>query len=68
MTDQTLPAEMPSGGGSYIRQKDGSLTRDEAPSAPEATPETPVETPIEAGVEPAFKSRRQAAPSPVKEA
>ena len=70
MTDQTLP----SGGGAYVREKDGSLTLVEAPTAEgyrlaaRAAAETPVEAPIEApaeeGAAPAFKSRRTA----VKEA
>lgn len=68
MTEQTLP----SAGGAWIRQKDGSLTLDEAPTALEpardAGPATAFDAPIEGGVEPAFKSRRQSAPTPVKEA
>jgi hypothetical protein len=76
MTDQTLPAEnLPSGGGSYIREKDGSLTMVEPPTAEgyrlavrAAAAEAPVEAQVEASVqedaEPAFKSRRTA----VKEA
>lgn len=54
MTDLTLP----SGGGSYIRQKDGSLVLDEAPTAREAEAETPIEGTVQTPVEPAFKSRR----------
>jgi hypothetical protein len=70
MTDQTLPAA----GGSYIREKDGSLTLVEPSTAEgyrlavraaaEAAPEAPVEGPVEAAAQPAFKSRRTA----VKEA
>lgn len=45
MTDQTLPAA----GGSYVRQKDGSLRLEEA-AAPEAVVEGPVEAPVERAV------------------
>jgi hypothetical protein len=45
MTDQTLP----SAGGSYVRQPDGSLRLAEPSEAPvEAAVETPVEEPVKA--------------------
>jgi len=75
MTNETLPEELPSGGGSYIREKDGSLTLVEAPTADgyrlavrAAASETPVEAPVEEGPAPAFKSRRAPVTAPVKEA
>jgi hypothetical protein len=74
MTHETLPTS----GGAYIRNPDGSLTLVEAPTADgyrlavRAAAETPVEAPVEAPVEggaaPAFRSRRTPAPAPVKEA
>jgi hypothetical protein len=66
MTHETLPTS----GGAYIRNPDGSLTLAEPPTADgyrlavRAAAETPVETPVEEGPAPAFKSRRTA----VKEA
>jgi hypothetical protein len=74
MTHETLPTS----GGAYIRNPDGSLTLAEPPTADgyrlaaraaaetpvEAPVEAPVETPVEEGPAPAFKSRRTA----VKEA
>jgi hypothetical protein len=50
MTDQTNP----SGGGSYVREKDGSLRLVEAPTSTEppveAQPKTAVEAPVEGPV------------------
>jgi|GEM_PF-5907155 len=55
MSDQTLP----SGGGSYIREKDGTL-RPEAPAA-EAGLATGLEAPVEEAVErPAKRTVREA--------
>ena len=59
MTDH----DMPSGGGSYIRQKDGSLTLQEPPTALEATVEEPVQTPVEGLLKDVGKSPAK----PVKE-
>jgi hypothetical protein len=70
MTHETLPTS----GGAYIRNPDGSLTLAEPPTADgyrlavRAAAETPVEAPVEEGPAPAFRSRRTPAPAPVKEA
>jgi hypothetical protein len=58
----TQPAEhpMPQGGGTWIRHADGSLTQDEAPTAPADSPPAP-ETPVEEAVKAPVKR-------PVKEA
>lgn len=52
MTNQ----EMPSGGGAYIREKDGTLRRldDEAPAS-DAPLEAPVEAPVNATAKPTRK-------------
>lgn len=54
MTNETLP----SGGGAYVREKDGTLRRIEEPTAPSAEP---VEAPVEGGVKPALKTTRKEA-------
>lgn len=51
MTDQTLP----SGGGAYVREKDGTLRRIE--EAPAEAGEAPVEAPVKA---PVTSSRKEA--------
>lgn len=56
MTDPDIP--LPAGGGSWTRHKDGTLTRDEEPTAVAAVA---AEAPLEEGVKPAPKR-------PVKEA
>lgn len=56
MTDHPLP----SGGGAFVREKDGTLRRVEEDPAPEAI-EAPVETPVEEAV-------KAPAKRPVKEA
>jgi hypothetical protein len=58
MTQQTTP----SGGGSYIREKDGSLRLVEEPTSAEPQPEAAaVEGPVEGPVKPPLKSTRKEA-------
>lgn len=54
MTNQTLP----SGGGAYVREKDGTLRRIEEPMAPSAEP---VEPPVEGVVKAPAKTTRKEA-------
>lgn len=55
----TKPLTLPSGGGAWVRETDGSLRLDEPPTArepgPEAVPGTPVETPVQPPVKRSVK-------------